>query len=166
MRATTDDSAGQEIKLTLTEAKAKIAKYCAYQERAHSEVKQKLYSYNLFRDEVEEILAWLITENYLNEERYATTVAGGKFRIKKWGRLKISQYLKQKDVSTYSIDKALGEINQEMYQRTMNDLILQKKDQTKAANIYELRHKVARHLIGKGYEPEEVWKQIKQIIVN
>lgn len=161
-----DDYTNQdEPKLTIAEAKVKIAKFCAYQERAHSEVKQKLYSYNLFKDEVEEVMAWLITENYLNEERYATSFAGGRFRIKKWGKLKITQYLKQKDVSTYSIDKALDEIDEVAYSNTLKDLISVKKGQTKAANIYELRHKVARHLIAKGYEPEEVWKQIKDLIV-
>jgi regulatory protein len=76
-------------KITPTEAKGKIQRYCAYQERSHQEVRNKLYSFGLYSDEVDNLLTDLITDGFLNEERFAKAFAGGKFRMKKWGRIKI-----------------------------------------------------------------------------
>jgi regulatory protein len=146
-------------------AKVKISKYCAYQERAHAEVEQKLYSFGLYSSQVQELIAWLITENYLNEERFAIAFSGGKFRLKKWGKIKIRQHLKMKKVSEYSINNAISGIDEEDYQNTMKTLIKQKWAIVRANNIYELRNKVARYLINKGYEPEMVWDHTKNIIV-
>ena len=87
------------------EALQKAKQYCAYQERSHSEVKEKLYSFGLYKKDVDELLSELISENYLNEERFAIMFAGGKFRIKQWGRIKIKYALKQKQVSEYCIKK-------------------------------------------------------------
>jgi regulatory protein len=145
-------------------AKIKIAKYCAYQERAHIEVEQKLYSLGITSTKVQELLAWLITENYVNEERYATAFAGGKFRIKKWGKLKISRHLEQKKVSQYNIDKALSLIDDKEYLNIQEQLIRQKWKNTTAGNVYELRNKVARYVMGKGFEPDQVWELTKTII--
>ena len=91
-----DNKKGPDIDFAAS--KIRITKYCVYQERAHAEVEQKLYSFGLFANEVEELLAWLITENFVNEERFAKAFAGGKFRLKKWGKIKISQQLKLKRV--------------------------------------------------------------------
>lgn len=154
----------KEGKIDLQTAKVKIARYCAYQERAHIEVRAKLLSYGLYQSEIEEILAWLITENYVNEERYATTISGGKFRSKRWGKIKILQFLKQKDISTYSIDKALSEIDNDEYLEVLEQLVRSKWEKTSAPSIYELRSKVAKYVIGKGYEPEITWELIKRII--
>lgn len=151
-------------KIDFASAKIKIAKYCAYQERAHYEVEQKLYTYGLYSDQVQELLAWLITENYLNEERFAIAYAGGKFRLKKWGRIKIEQNLHQKRVSEYSINKALSQIEEATYISTLEDLIKAKWKITKANNVYELRNKIARSVISKGFEPEKVWELTKTII--
>ena len=81
-------------RLTKEQGLEKIKPYCAYQERCHREVKEKLYSYGLRKAEVEEILSFLIEENYLNEERFAVQFAGGKFRIKQWGKKKIQYEFK------------------------------------------------------------------------
>ena len=148
----------------IKQAKLKIASYCAYQERCHSEVTEKLYSYDLHREEVEEIIAWLITENFLNEERFAIAFAGGKFRLKKWGRLKIKQALEQKKVSQYSINKSLKEIQQEDYLQTIEGHILSLKDKKQAPNVFVLRDRISRAIIAKGFEPELVWQQLRTII--
>src|SRR5690606_29368486 len=95
------------------EALQKARHYCGYQERCHQEVKEKLYSFCLRKDEVEELLRTLIQENYLNEERFAIQFAGGKFRIKQWGKVKIQHALKQKQVSEYCIRKALASLDEE-----------------------------------------------------
>lgn len=151
-------------KIEFADAKIKIAKYCAYQERAHYEVEQKLYTYGLYSDQVQELMAWLITENYLNEERFAIAYAGGKFRVKKWGKIKIRQNLVFKKVSDYSIEKALSQINDTDYENVLEDLIRAKWRITKAQNIYELRNKIARSAISKGFESEKVWELTRTII--
>lgn len=154
----------REEQIDISTAKVKIARYCAYQERAHTEVKNKLDSYGLTQPEINEVIAWLITENYLNEERYAITIAGGKFRSKKWGKLKIEQFLKQKDVSEYSINRALSQIDVQEYRSTLELLVRNKWSQTTAPNVYELRNKIARYIIGKGYEPEITWDIVKGVV--
>lgn len=149
----------------LSKAKKKIASYCAYQERCQQEVRTKLYSYGLFRDEVEEIIAWLITENFLNEERFAQTFAGGKFRVKQWGRLKITQALQQKDISSYCVKKGLAEIEEEEYLTTIRNLAEKKLSefQLKVSNPYQLKDKTSRFLISRGFEPDLVWSVLKSI---
>src|SRR5690606_33190020 len=96
---------------TFEQALQKIKQYCAYQERCHSEVRDKLYSFGLRQSEVEEMITLLIVENYLNEERFAIHFAGGKFRMKQWGKHKIKQALKLRKVSDYCINKALKDID-------------------------------------------------------
>jgi len=103
---------GRRQQLSLEQALQKARHYCAYQERCHSEVKEKLYGFGLKRQEVEEALSRLIEESYLNEERFAIQFAGGRFRMKQWGRIRIRYELKQKQVGDYCIKKALAAIDQ------------------------------------------------------
>ena len=137
-------------------AKVKAGNYCAYQERTHQEVRNKLYELGLYSDEVEEILSELISENYINEERFARTFASGKFRLKHWGRRKIMYALKHRNISSYCIDKALKEITDEEYERVIMLLIDRKFDQT-SGEEFIVKNKIARYLIGKGFETELVW---------
>ncbi len=139
------------------EALQKVKQYCAYQERCHSEVKEKLYSYGLYKKEVDELLSELITGNYLNEERFAVEFAGGKFRIKQWGRKKIKYALKQKQVSEYCIQNALAAIPESDYLKTLRKLFDQKLQMVKTEkNIYTKKKKLQDYLILKGYEPNLV----------
>ena len=132
---------------------AKIKQYCAYQERCHSEVRTKLYSFGLNKDEVEEIIYLLITENYLNEERFAIMYAGGKFRMRQWGKNKIKQALKYKQISDYCIKKALKEIDEKDYQKTFFKLAEQKFKALKSEkNLFIKKRKLQDFLIRKGYE--------------
>ena len=112
--------------ITHIEALEKAKSYCAYQERCHKEVSDKLYSWKLNIDEINYIIDHLLQQNYLNEERFAIAFAGGKFRIKKWGRKKIIQKLKEKGVSDYCIKKGLEEIIEEEYISNMHNLIEKK----------------------------------------
>ena len=148
----------------IKEAKIKIASYCAYQERCHSEVITKLYAYGLHTEAVEELVAWLITENYLNEERFALTYSGGKFRIKKWGKLKIRRALEQKRVSAYSISKALSQFEERDYLKTISELIFDQQTKVDEANVYIRRNRIAKYLSSKGFEPDLVWHLLKSII--
>ena len=150
--------------LTPDQAFQKIKQYCAYQERCHSEVKEKLYSFSLYKKEVEEILSKLIEENYLNEERFAIQYAGGKFRLKQWGRVKIKYALKQKQVSDYCIKKAMAAIPDADYSRTLQKLFDQKLKTLKSEkNIFIKKRKLQDHLLQKGYESSLVGKLISAI---
>jgi len=151
-------SSMNSTKLTKDQALSKIKQYCAYQERCLSEVKEKLGSYNLDKQEVEEILSQLIEENYLNEERFAIQYAGSKFRMKQWGRVKIKHALKQKQVSDDCIKKALKEVNEDDYLKTLNKLAEQKLKTLKGEeNIFIKKRKLQDYLLQKGYEGELVF---------
>ncbi len=79
----------KKVRIGKEQAIQRIRHYCAYQERAQQEVRDKLYELGMTMDEVEEIMSDLIAENFLNEERFALQFAGGHFRIKGWGKVKI-----------------------------------------------------------------------------
>ena len=145
---------GFEIKNIGTEkAFAKAKYYCAYQERSHAEVKKKLYGFGLYKNEVELLMSQLIEENYLNEERFAMAFAGGKFRIKQWGKIKIKFELKQRQVSDYSIKKALAAISDDDYEKTLQKLAEEKLATLKSEkNIFTKKSKLQNYLVGKGYE--------------
>jgi regulatory protein len=154
------------MKKTLTpqQAKEKIQLYCAYQERSHQEVRNKLYEFGLYRDDVDEILSNLITENFLNEERFAKAFAGGKFRIKKWGRIKITHALESKGVSSNCIRLGLKEIDEDDYQSALRALLKEKIPTLDESNVFVLRDRLSKYLIQKGYEPELVWREINSMI--
>ena len=136
-----------------------IKQYCAYQERCHAEVREKLRSYALSDEKAEEILAQLIEENYLNEERFAIQFAGSKFRMKNWGKVKIKHALKQRQVNEYCIGKAMKAIDENEYLRTFNKLAAQKINILKAEqNLLVKKKKVQDYLLQKGYEYEMVSK--------
>lgn len=155
------DQPRKKKRLEPKEAKLRTADFCAYQERSQKQVREKLYDYGLHFDEVEEVLADLIVEGYLNEERFAKAYAGGKFRIKKWGKHKILQGLKQHKISEYCIKKGLGEIDAEDYYQTLKALLLRKVDTIKASNDYDRRNKIARYAVGRGYETTLIWEIIQ-----
>lgn len=143
--------------LSYKEAKQKAASYCAYQERCQKEVREKLYTYGLPSDEVEDLLAYLISEGYINEERFARTFAGGKFRLKKWGRNKIINELKIRQISPYCIEKGLSEIEEEEYLSTLASLIEKKTMNFQSDDPLKSKNRIAEFLIRKGYEKVLVW---------
>ncbi|MBI3233040.1 MAG: RecX family transcriptional regulator [Bacteroidetes bacterium] len=142
----------------------KAMKYCAYQERCHQEVRNKLLEIGARGMELESIMVHLIEHNFLNEERFAIAFAGGKFRIKKWGIIKIVNELKKRDISEYCIKKALKEIEKEDYIKTLELLITKKSHSLKEENIYIKKNKIAKFVISKGYDPSLVWEQITKLI--
>jgi regulatory protein len=143
--------------LTKEQAFQKAKYYCAYQERCHAEVKEKLYSMGLWKKDVEEIISQLIEENYLNEERYAIAFAGGKFRMRQWGRIKITFELRQKMISAYCIKKALKQIDAADYEKTLLKLAEEKWQSLKSEkNIFIKKRKTQDYLLQKGFEHEMI----------
>lgn len=130
-----------------------IRHFCAYQERAQQEVRDKLYELGMTKPEVEEILADLISENFLNEERFANTFAGGHFRIKGWGRLKINHALYQKKVSAFNIKMALKSIDEADYLAKLEELANKKWKTLKGERGLARMAKTQAFLHQRGFEP-------------
>jgi regulatory protein len=148
-------------KLTPQQALIKAQLSCAYQERCQQEMRDKLYEWGLYPDAVENIIADLITNNYLNEERFAKAYAGGKFRIKKWGRIKIKLELKKRKISEYCIKKAMEEIPDKDYIKTLNELIAKKSKEIKGGKTQVRNYKIAQYIASKGFEQSLIWDLLK-----
>ncbi len=149
---------------TKKEAFLKACNFCAYQERTQQEVRDKLYELGLFTDEVEDLICTLIEENFINEERFAKTYAGSKFRIKKWGRLKIEKALKDKRISSYCIKQGMAEIEEEEYLQTLSNLLQKKYESLNESNTYIRKNKTAQYLLSKGYENYLIWEKIEEMM--
>jgi regulatory protein len=147
----------QRKKLTQEQAFQKAKHYCGYQERSHKEVNEKLFSLGIKKNEREAIIAKLIEENYLNEERFAIAFAGGKFRIKKWGRIKIRSELKKRGVSDYCVNKAIKQIGEKEYMQTLKNLANKYYASLKGEQEAFKKKKTIDHLMQKGFEGELIW---------
>ena len=143
------------------EALKKLQRYCAYQDRCHQEVRTKLLDLGIYGDALEEIIADLVTDNFLNEERFACSYARGKFRIKKWGKVRIRQELKLKKISAYCIKKAWEEIDGKEYREALNNLITKKNTLLKEPNLFKRKRKLVSYAVQKGYESKLIWEVIK-----
>lgn len=150
-------------KFTPAQAILKAEAYCAYQERCQQEVRDKLYEWGLFPDAVESIIAKLISDNFLNEERFAKAYAGGKFRIKKWGRIKIKLELKKRKISDYCIKQAMKEINEDAYLETLKQLIEKKSKDIKGGKEHIRHFKIANYIASRGFENDLIWEVLKEL---
>lgn len=147
--------------LSKTDALAKLQNYCAYQERNHREVRSKLLDLGIYGDDLEDIIASLIEDNFLNEERYARSFARGKFRMKQWGRNRIRRELKMRDISDYCIRKAMEELNETEYLKTLEEVLEKRSEKIKAENEFAMRSKLAQYAMQRGFEAELVWEALK-----
>ncbi len=145
---------------------SKAESFCAYQERSQQEVRDKLYTLGLHKADVEQTISLLITEGFLNEERFAIAFAGGKFRIKQWGRIKIKLALQQKKVSPYCINKGLKAIPEKDYSVCLEKIITAYSKKTIEKNPMKRKYKIAQYVIGRGFEPDLVWDAMKNIADN
>lgn len=137
---------------TFSEIKQKLVNFCVYQDRCHAEVEQKMKEFVLIPEAKEEILLYLIKENFLNEERFAKSYVRGKFYIKKWGKNKIKLNLLQKGISEKLILKSFSEINQQDYIKELKLLIEKLQPLGKGLKEYQKKQKIIKALLSKGYE--------------
>jgi len=144
-------------------AREKIQAYCAYQERCHQEVAKKLKSWGLIRDAIDLLIGELIQFNFLNEERYARSFARGKFRIKKWGRMKIRMELKKRDIYFKCIDFAMEEIEDKAYFETLKEVLQKKNELEKETNSYKRKMKLTRYLVSRGYEYDLIRDALEEL---
>jgi regulatory protein len=143
-------------------ALGRMRRYCAYQERSHTDVRTRLLELGMRGNDLENVIVKLIEEGFLNEERYAIAFAGGKFRMKNWGRNKIEQQLRAKGISDYLINKAMKEIGEDDYKKSLQKLLKKKAVSIKDSNVFSRKQKLSNFLIRKGYEPELVWEEVKK----
>lgn len=153
-------------KLTPNQALIKAQMTCAYQERCQQEMRDKLYEWGLFSNEVENIIVLLIGDNFLNEERFAKAFAGGKFRIKKWGKVKIKIELKKRKISDYCIRKGLAEIDEQEYDTALRELIQKKLRENKKGQQYQRNYKAAQYALSRGFESDLIWEILKDLEKN
>lgn len=152
-------------KLPTEEVLKKVASWCAYQERSVYEVKKKLMeNYELKDIEIEQIIDKLISQNFVNEERFAKAFAAGKFRIKKWGKGKIRQALQAYRIAEKLIQKALQEISDEEYLTTLQEILIKKNQQVNEKDLKKKKQKLAFYAINKGYESDIVWDIVETVL--
>ncbi|MFT5215132.1 MAG: regulatory protein [Glaciecola sp.] len=149
---------------TVEEARQKLQNYCSYQERSHQEVQQKLAGMRMIPEAIDQIIINLLENNFLNEERFAKTFVSGKYRIKKWGRIRLTSELRKKDVSKYNINKALSEINEADYIETFNALAEKKLPYIKETNKLKKKKKLINYLLYRGWESHLVYEKVNQLI--
>ena len=149
---------------TVDEAKKKLEHYCAYQERCHQEVVNKLRGMKMIPQAIDVILVHLIQHNYLNEERFAKTYVRGKLRFKKWGKRRLTSELKKKDISKININQALTEIDDKEYVEIFNDLAEKRLNSIKEKDKYKKKRKLADYLLYRGWEFDLVYNKVNELI--
>ena len=150
--------------ITVTEALKKMEHFCAYQERCHKEVEEKLYQWKLIPEARENIIVHLIDHNFLNEERFAKSFTRGKFNIKKWGKQRILRELKLRQISEYNIKSALREISEEEYLQTFHQLAEKKYISLTETDIRKKRKKLSDYLFYRGWESNLVYEKLDELI--
>ena len=138
--------------ITLAVVQEKIRKYCAYQERCPNDIRQKLREWQIEKEKAEQLLKALISEGYINEERFARAFVRGKFKIKSWGIAKITNELRRKNISESCITQALKEIDAEAYKETLDRLTRQWLAKHKTEPEFVRKQKLFRYLLSKGYK--------------
>lgn len=149
---------------SVTEAIKKMEHYCAYQERCHKEVVDKLKALRMIPQSIDHIVTHLIRENYLNEERFAKSFARGKFRNKKWGKSRIVNELKIRSISKFNIQSALKEIPEDDYLKTLDALAKKRLREIKEVHPQKRKKKLADYLFYRGWESHLVYDKIKELI--
>ncbi|MFZ3273377.1 MAG: regulatory protein RecX [Lutibacter sp.] len=153
-----------EKSYTVAEATKLMENFCAYQERCHKEVAQKLYDLNMIHEAREKITLHLLQHNFLNEERFSKAFARGKFSIKNWGRIRIVNELKFRNISPYNIKTALKEIDEDDYLKTLQIVAEKKAAVIKEPNAFKKRSKLLTYLSSKGYESELIYEVVNGLI--
>jgi regulatory protein len=148
---------------TVQEATRKLEHYCAYQERCHQEVRQKLESLHMIPEVIDVIIVHLLDQNFLNEERFAKTFVRGKFKIKAWGRRRLTYELKKKDISKVNINQALAEIDITEYNEVFNVLAEKRANSLTETNKYKKKQKLIDYLLYRGWETHLVYEKAREL---
>jgi len=148
---------------TLEEAKRTLENYCAYQERCHKEVAQKLRDMRMIPEAIDIVVVHLLEHDFLNESRFAKTYARGKFRVKKWGRKRIELELKKREIGAFNIKEAFKEIPDTEYLNTFHELAEKKAATIKESNPFKKKKKLADYLLYRGWESHLVYDKVNEL---
>jgi len=143
---------------TVKEATLKLAQYCAYRDRSQKEVEDKLREMRMIPQACEQIIIELMREDFLNEERFARSFVRGKFRMKKWGKIRITQELKKKEITSPIIKLGLTEIDQAEYLKILNQVAEKKLKLIKESDPYKKKKKLCDYLLQRGFESNLVYE--------
>ena len=149
--------------IKISDAKKNIEHYCAYQERCHKEVINKLKNLGIIQNAIDIIVADLIQNNYLNETRFAQSFARGKFKIKKWGKVKIHRELNKREISEYNIKMGMKEISDSDYEETFNKLLDKKLSELSHLPESDKKRKIFNYLSYRGWEVEKIFEALRNI---
>lgn len=153
------DKSKYDIKILIEQLK----NYCAIQERCSSDIVTKMKTWRITNENQNKILDILIQEDFINDKRYSKSFCRGKFRIKKWGKVKITNELKRKNINPSTITSSLNEIKDVDYNTELDTQFNKKKQSIKSSNYYDKKKKIANYLIGKGYESNLVWEKLREL---
>jgi len=153
------DKSNYDIKNLIEQLKS----YCAIQERCSNDIVTKMKSWQITNKNQNKILEILIQEDFINDKRYSKSFCRGKFRIKKWGKIKIVNELKRKNINPTTIISSLNEISDMDYSKELDTQFNKKKQSITTLNYYEKKKKIANYLIGKGYESNLVWEKLREL---
>jgi len=151
-------------KLTPEAALEQMRSYCAYQERCHKEVRTRLLEYQVYGEDLEGIISDLISEGFLNEERFAKAYARGKSRMKNWGRIKITQELKFRQISPYCIKKGLAEIDPEEYYTGLVNFLIKKNRLIRESNPFKRKQKLNAFAMRRGFEYDIIKEAVAEAL--
>lgn len=149
---------------TIQDAIKTLEHYCSYQERCHQEVVQKLQGMHMIPEAIDVVIVHLLQHNFLNEERFAKAYVSGKFKIKNWGKRRLTQNLKQKDINKTIINNALNEIDDDEYIVVFNALAEKKVKTLQDSNIWKKKKKLADYLLYRGWESDLVYAKVNELI--
>ena len=148
---------------TIKEVETKLQYYCSYQDRCHKEVHQKLKTFNIIPEDIDQIISNLISENFLNETRFCESFVRGKFRIKNWGKIRIINELKKRNISTYNINQGLKEIDELEYLNKFEEIFNKKLSSLEKLTSLEKKKKILAYLLYRGWESSLIYKKIYEI---
>ncbi|MDP1621029.1 MAG: regulatory protein RecX [Bacteroidales bacterium] len=149
--------------LDLEAIMVRIRHFCAYQERCSHEVDQKLMQWKVSQAKTRQIMRQLKEEGFIDEERYARIFVRSKFHINKWGRIKIRYELKGRNISENLVNKAMEEIGEDDYMRTIHELVLKKKLEINSEKHLNIREKILTFVTGKGFEFDLIIKVLTEL---
>jgi len=148
---------------TLNEIEQKLKRYCSYQDRCHNEVEKKLKEFDLIEEAKNKILFNLINENYLNESRFSENFVRGKFKIKNWGKIKIVQELKSRNISDINIKRGLMEIDEVEYKNKLENIFNKKLSSLGNQSVINKKKKIFSYLSYRGWETNLIYEKINKI---
>jgi regulatory protein len=125
---------------------------CSRREYCVHDINEKIETWGVGSSDSEKIIGLLKEEKFIDDERFAKAFARDKFNYNKWGRLKISVHLKVKKIPSDIIRVALDSIDNELYLKVLKDLMRAHQRSVKAKNQYDLKAKMLRYGLSKGFE--------------